>query len=128
MHKGVFSLIAFLGLLAVAIGAFAAHGLKPRLSEQALQWMETGNRYHFYHTLAALAAACLHNRRPTALFYYSLLAFITGIVLFSGSLYVMALTGFTAAGIVTPLGGLSFMVGWLLLGFAVWKDFAASGH
>ena len=107
---------------AVAIGAFAAHGLKPILSAQALQWMQTGVQYQLHHSIAILVLAFALKLWPA----WSLLAkaaysFIMGSLLFSGSLYFMALTGSKALVLLTPLGGLSFIIGWGLLALAVWQ-------
>lgn len=98
-------------LLAVALGAFAAHGLKPRLSPEMMTVFETGVRYHVYHALALLALAAL--RGPDRAGW----CFLAGIVLFSGSLYLLALTGERRLGMITPVGGLLFLAGWLVLAF-----------
>ncbi len=106
------------GALAVASGAFAAHGLQGRLDAHAMQVFETGARYHMYHALAiGLAAVVI---RGSAWHPASIAAafFLAGIVLFSGSLYVLALTGMRAAAIVTPFGGLAFLIGWIVLAYA----------
>jgi uncharacterized membrane protein YgdD (TMEM256/DUF423 family) len=102
------------GFLAVALGAFGAHALKPHLSAEQMQWFETASRYHFYHALALLFAARMvkkQKRWPE----YSCVAFLLGIILFSGSLYVMAVSGMKSLGIITPAGGLCFLAGWALL-------------
>ena len=103
------------GFLAVALGAFAAHGLKGRLDEQALGWVETGVQYQMFHALALLAVAWLASRE--AVQGWSLLlagwGFLAGCVLFSGLLYLMALTGWRGLGAVVPLGGLAFLAGWV---------------
>lgn len=99
---------AILMLAAVSLGAFAAHGLKSRLPPDLLAAFETGVRYHVYHALALFVVAW--TRSPGAGW-----CFLAGIVLFSGSLYALALTGIRAFGAVTPLGGLAFLGGWLLL-------------
>lgn len=110
---------AISGALGVILGAFGAHGLKDRLSEKMMaNWM-TGVEYHFYHTFAILAVGLLamhfHSRALTG----SGWAFVIGIAVFSGSLYAMALTGITRLGAITPLGGLAFIIGWILLAAAV---------
>ena len=94
------------GALAVAAGAFAAHGLKARLSPDLLAVWETGARYHMYHALAMALAAIAGTRWPPALF-------LGGIILFCGSLYALALTGVGWLGAVTPVGGVLFIAGWL---------------
>jgi uncharacterized membrane protein YgdD (TMEM256/DUF423 family) len=117
----VFALLgAVNAFLAVAAGAFGAHGLKKRLEPDLLAVFETGARYHMYHALGLFAAAWLVSRGApgAAAGGWSMLA---GIVLFSGSLYVMALSGARGLGAVTPLGGLGFLVGWALLAWAAFK-------
>jgi len=107
---------AICGMLAVTLGAFGAHGLKHRLSVELMAAYQTGVQYHFYHTLTLLIIGLLLLQFPgAALFKWSGWFVITGIILFSGSLYVMALTGTKWLGVITPLGGLAFIVGWLLL-------------
>jgi len=105
------------GFLAVAAGAFGAHGLKNRLPPDLLAIFETGARYHLIHALALLAAAWMIGRgaAPARIASWLLLA---GIVLFSGSLYALALSGVRSLGAVTPLGGLCFLAGWALLAWA----------
>ncbi len=105
----------FLGALGVSIGAFAAHGLKSRLSEQALTWVEIGARYQMYHALALIAVAWVSTSNLGWLPKASGTLFLLGVLLFSGSLYVMALTDQRWLGAVTPLGGLCFIFGWLFL-------------
>ena len=102
MNRTWLGIAAINGGLAVMAGAFAAHGLKARLSADALAVFETGARYHMYHALA-MAAAALVAARSAAI------AFLAGILLFSGSLYLLALTGLTILGVITPLGGLCLM-------------------
>ncbi len=99
---------AVLMFLAVALGAFAAHGLKARLTPEMLTVFETGVRYHVYHALALLALGAA--RGPDKAGW----CFIAGIVVFSGSLYVLALTGEKRLGMITPLGGLLFLAGWVI--------------
>lgn len=104
------------GLLAVAFGAFGAHGLKARLDAAALSAFQTAVQYQFYHTLALLGVAILLQRASAkGLLMWSGYSFVAGILLFSGSLYIIALGGPRWLGPVTPLGGLAFMFGWLLL-------------
>lgn len=107
-----------LGLfLGVAAGAFAAHALRSHLSESMLNAFETGVRYQIYHSLALLLAAILSERG--ILFHYAGIFYAVGIVLFCFSLYVLALTGIKWFGMITPIGGLSFLIGhaFLLAGF-----------
>ena len=105
---------ALFGLLAVACGAFGAHGLRSRLSEQLMAAWQTGVLYHLIHALALLALA-LYSRATGARVTIPCALMSLGIVLFSGSLYALALTGVTAFGIVTPFGGLAFLAGWAAL-------------
>jgi uncharacterized membrane protein YgdD (TMEM256/DUF423 family) len=109
------------GALAVAAGAFGAHALQGRLDAHAMQVFETGARYHMYHALAiGLAAFAIRGAGASAA-QASAIFFLAGIVLFSGSLYLLALTGIRTLGIVTPFGGLAFLVGWGALAYAATK-------
>ena len=108
------------GFIAVGLGAFAAHGLKARLAPELLAVFETGVRYQMYHALALLAAAWAQSRWPGTLASASGWLFVAGTVLFSGSLYALALTGTRWLGAVTPFGGLAFLAGWLCLAAAAW--------
>jgi uncharacterized membrane protein YgdD (TMEM256/DUF423 family) len=103
-------------LLAVGAGAFGAHALRERLSSEMLNAFEVGARYHMYHSLAILAVAWASTRWPGAATAGWL--FLAGIVVFSGSLYLLGLTGHRWLGAVTPLGGLAFLLGWLLLAWS----------
>jgi uncharacterized membrane protein YgdD (TMEM256/DUF423 family) len=110
---------AVFGGLAVALGAFGAHALQSRLPADRLAIFETGVRYQMYHALALIAvAAVIAWGGRTALATYAGWAFVAGIVIFSGSLYALVLTGVRAWGAVTPLGGLAFLAGWVLLALA----------
>lgn len=109
------------GLLAVAVGAFGAHALRGRLGGDMLNTFEIGARYHMYHALALLAVAWVASRWPGPAASAAGWLFVAGIVLFSGSLYLLALTGHRWLGAVTPLGGLCFLGGWLALARAVWS-------
>jgi uncharacterized membrane protein YgdD (TMEM256/DUF423 family) len=104
---------AVLGGVAVALGAFGAHGLQARVDAQALGWWETAARYHLAHALALLAVAA-HPAAPR----HAGWLFVAGILLFSGSLYAMTLTGARGLGAITPLGGLCLIAGWLALALA----------
>ncbi len=107
---------ALSGLLAVALGAFGAHALAGRLGADRMGWFQTGVQYQMTHSLAALVAGGLVEARlasPVALWGGG--AFLGGIVLFSGSLYALALTGRRSLGAVTPVGGVFFLAGWALL-------------
>jgi uncharacterized membrane protein YgdD (TMEM256/DUF423 family) len=112
------SLSAFLG---VALGAFAAHGLKARLSPDLIATFEVGVRYQMYHALALLAVAWACTRWPGPVLTAGGWLFVAGIVIFSGSLYLLCLTGARWLGAITPLGGLAFLAGWLCLAWAAWR-------
>ncbi len=101
--------------LAVALGAFGAHGLRQRLSPDMLAIFETGVRYHVYHALALFAVAWVADKNPEGLANAAGWAFTLGIVVFSGSLYVLSISGIRWLGAVTPIGGVAFLVGWVLL-------------
>ena len=105
--------------IAVGLGAFAAHGLKARLGADLLAAFETGVRYQMFHALALLAVAWACTRWPGSLVAASGWLFVAGTVLFSGSLYALALTGVRGLGILTPFGGLAFLAGWLCLVWSV---------
>ncbi|MBV9331484.1 MAG: DUF423 domain-containing protein [Alphaproteobacteria bacterium] len=105
------------GAIAVAAGAFGAHALRARLDAHALGVFETGARYQMYHALAiGLSAFAIRARAAQA--QLAAMFFLGGIVLFSGSLYLLALTGMRGFGFVTPFGGIGFLIGWLLLAWA----------
>lgn len=111
------------GFLGVAAGAFGAHGLRNRLSPDMLSVFETAVRYQMYHVFALLMTAAVIGRAGDArLLTIAGWSFFAGVVLFSGSLYALALTGVSGLGAITPLGGLAFLVGWACLGI-----FAAAG-
>lgn len=112
---------ALLLALAVILGAFGAHALKERIPTDLLQVYETGVKYHFYHALGLLLVGMLSIQMPSNLISWSAICLVVGIILFSGSLYVLAITGIKWLGAITPIGGLSFIVGWVLLAVAVWK-------
>lgn len=109
---------ALLGGVGVAIGAFGAHGLRGRLSPEMLAVFETGVRYQMYHALAILATAALMSRIDGRAVLVAGWSFTAGILIFSGSLYALALTGTTMLGAITPIGGLAFLVGWIALAVA----------
>lgn len=110
---------AVAALLAVAAGAFGAHALRARLGPDLLEVYETGARYQMYHALALFAAAWAVGRWSAPQAIWAGWLFVVGIVLFSGSLYVLALTGVRAFGAITPLGGLAFLAGWAALAWSV---------
>ena len=103
------------GFIAVATGAFAAHGLREKLPPELLATFETGARYQMYHALALVLVGLLAARAPSGLLAASGWLFAAGTVLFSGSLYLLAVTGARTLGAITPFGGLCFLAGWALL-------------
>lgn len=114
-------LASFAGFTGVALGAFAAHGLKARLSAEYLAVFQTAVHYQMVHALALLGVALLAARLPGRLLTAAGSLFALGILLFSGSLYALTLSGFSALGMITPLGGLAFLGGWFCLGLAAWR-------
>lgn len=124
MHKGFLKTAAILGALSVALGAFAAHELKQILSADILQIFETAVRYQFYHVFALLATGILYAAFPGKLMKWAGYLFIIGIILFSGSLYLLCYAKHNALplnwlGAITPFGGAAFIAGWLMLFAAV---------
>lgn len=103
------------GFLSVAIGAFGAHALKSQITPDLLVIFETGNKYQFYHTFASLAAILFYLKTENQTFLKSSLLFLLGILFFSGSLYTLAVTGVRSFGAITPVGGVFFLSGWILL-------------
>src|SRR5262249_55179208 len=111
------------GFVAVAMGAFAAHGLKAILDPAALAWVETGSRYELTPALALRAVALLLRDATGAsrrLLQAAGLAFLLGCILFSGSLYLLALTGIMAMAWLTPVGGIGLLIGWVVLAWYGW--------
>src|SRR5437762_7000234 len=118
MNKTFLLIGALAGFTGVTLGAFGAHLLRGRLSPEILAVFETGVRYQMYRALAIVATGLIMARLDGWWFAAAGWLFTAGIVLFSGSLYVLALTGVTAFGAITPLGGLAFLAGWACLVFA----------
>lgn len=114
-------LAAVFGFTGVALGAFAAHGLKAHLSAEYLAVFQTGVHYQMLHALALLGVALLAERLPGRLAGAAGCLFVAGILLFSGSLYALTLSGLGKLGMITPLGGLCFLAGWLCLGLVAWR-------
>ena len=110
------------GALAVALGAFGAHALKSRLDEGALAVWATASQYHFYHALALLLAGLLARQFSAAGLVYAGMALALGMVLFCGSLYLLALTGQRWLGAVTPLGGVALITGWVWLAIVLQRQ------
>ena len=115
MDRVFFGLGAVSAMLSVGAGAFGAHALRARISPEQLAIFETGARYQIYHALALLAVAWAVARWPGSLPVFAGWLFVLGSILFSGSLYLLALTGVRWWGAVTPIGGLAFLGGWVCL-------------
>lgn len=125
MAKLFITLASLSGMLAVAFGAFGAHALKSRLDEYALGVYQTAVQYHFYHSLALLAVGVIALSQPQAVLLKSSgWLFFLGILIFSGSLYLLSLTSVKWLGAITPLGGLAFIAGWACLAASAWKILA----
>lgn len=128
MHKGFIKTAAFAGALAVGLGAFGAHGLKKIFSPEILQTWETAVKYQFYHVLALLAVGILYDRFANTLINWAGRLFIAGMIIFSGSLYLLCFAkngewGMDWIGAITPVGGVCFILGWLfVLGGVMRKD------
>jgi uncharacterized membrane protein YgdD (TMEM256/DUF423 family) len=115
---------SILAFLSVALGAFGAHALKSRISSEMLSVYETGVHYHMVHALALLLIALLVDKAGhSSLLAWSGWLLTIGIVLFSGSLYALSISGIRSLGMITPFGGLAFLAGWLLLATAALRSF-----
>ena len=123
MTRLFLTIAALLGGSAVGFGAFGAHALKERLSERSLEIFETAARYQMYHALALLLVGVLMSQSTTEqpVLTASGSAFLVGVVLFCGSLYVLSFSGIKWLGAVAPLGGLALMVGWVSIAIAAWN-------
>lgn len=123
MVRVFLAIAAILAGLAVAAGAFASHALRDKLSDRALEIFETASRYQMYHALALLLVAVLLTQVaiPSTLLNAAGYAFLAGIVLFSGSLYALSLSGVKWLGAITPLGGVAFLIGWGCVAAAAWS-------
>jgi len=113
--KSILTIAAISGLLAVALGAFGAHGLKSIITPEMLEVYKTGVQYQFYHTFALLAVGILMNFNQSKALKWSATLFVIGMILFSGSLYVLAISGVKALGMITPFGGITWIAAWFLL-------------
>lgn len=128
MHKGYLKTAALLGALAVALGAFGAHGLKKLVPPETVSTFETGVRYQFYHVFALLIVAILYSHFSQRWLKYAANSFLAGMALFSGSLYLLTAlkatdtVGLSGIGAITPVGGLFFILGWLFLFRAITAD------
>lgn len=120
----VFVILGSLGaLLSVALGAFGAHGLKGVISGQMLANYQTGVHYQMFHALGLICVGIITRwLGPSGLLHAAGWLLLVGIILFSGSLYVLSMTGITRLGAITPIGGVSFILGWFCLILAVWKS------
>jgi len=121
MDRLFFTLGALSGFIGVALGAFAAHGLKSRLTPELLTTFEVGVRYQMYHAFALLAVGWAQTRWPGTVLNASGWLFAAGTMIFSGSLYALSLSGARWLGAITPIGGLALLAGWLCLAWAAWK-------
>ncbi|MBZ9558831.1 MULTISPECIES: DUF423 domain-containing protein [unclassified Modicisalibacter] len=121
-HRASWVAVALSGFIMVAAGAFAAHGLQGRIPPRLFDAFETGVRYQAWHTLAMLAVLVWRSRQPLRGQAVTLSLWGAGIVLFSGSLYLLALTGTPRLGLITPFGGLLLMTGWLALAVSAWRS------
>ncbi len=113
--KSILTIAAISGLLAVVLGAFGAHVLKTMISPEMLEVFKTGVQYQFYHTFALLAVGILMHFNTSKALKWAGIFFLMGIILFSGSLYALAITGVKVLGIITPFGGVVWIMAWLLL-------------
>lgn len=126
MSRIFLALGAVNAFLCVALGALGSHGLKSVLTANMLANFQIGVQYHFYHAIGLMLVGLTMERLPQVrALKFSGMLMMAGIVLFSGTLYIVSLTGWRGMGIVAPLGGSSFMAGWLLLAYAVWKNKSA---
>lgn len=121
MDKLFFAIGSLSAFIAVAAGAFGAHGLKNKLTPEMLAVFEVGVKYQMYHAFALIAAAWAYAKWPGAAVTAGGALFIAGTLLFSGSLYWLSLSGIRWLGAITPLGGAAFLAGWLCLLWAVLK-------
>ncbi|MEO6289870.1 MAG: DUF423 domain-containing protein [Ginsengibacter sp.] len=127
MNKAFLKIATIIGALSVALGAFAAHSLKANVSDYAVDIFETGVRYQFYHAFALLASGILYKEFTNNFVRWSGRCFIAGIILFSGSLYILTFIkvavkpGYDWVGAITPVGGLFFIVGWVCLFLGIFK-------
>lgn len=121
MLRVLLLLAALFGFTGVGLGAFAAHGLQGQLSAEYLAVFHTAVHYQMLHALGLLALAGLWQRLGGRLLMAAGLCFCAGILLFSGSLYALTLTGIRALGMITPVGGLTLLAGWWCLGLAAWR-------
>jgi len=122
MAKTFLIIAAVFGFLGVAFGAFGAHALRDKLTPQLLETFETGVRYHMYHVFAIAVVALASTHLRAGLLNLSGWLFVAGIIIFSGSLYILSLTGEKMWGAVTPFGGLALLAGWITLAIGLYKS------
>jgi uncharacterized membrane protein YgdD (TMEM256/DUF423 family) len=122
MTKIVLLTGVFFSMLSVVLGAFAAHGIKSKISPNMMAVFQTGVQYQFYHALALILIGLLMKQMPSSLLVWSAGLIAVGIVFFSGSLYMLALTGNKVFGPITPLGGVFFIIGWVLMFVSIVKS------
>ena len=128
MHSVFVMTGTFLAGLAVILGAFGAHGLKKIVPPETVTTFQTGVQYQMYHALALIFVGMLFEKADTGIMKWAGICFVIGILLFSGSLYLITLlkakntVGLSGIGIITPFGGLFFVAGWLMMLIAVWKS------
>lgn len=123
MQKLFLTLGSIAMALAVILGAFGAHGLKKMISEEMLTIFETGVTYHFYHAIGLLVVGIIAGYLPdSTLLYWSGWLMIAGIIIFSGSLYLLSVSGISWLGAITPVGGLCLIISWILFAIATWKN------
>jgi len=119
--KRILTIAAISGMISVMLGAFGAHGLKKIISPEMLEVYKTGVQYQFYHTFALLAVGILMHFSESKALKWSANLFMTGIILFSGSLYALSVSDIKILGAITPIGGVAFIAGWILLAVHVTK-------
>ncbi|PJZ54321.1 DUF423 domain-containing protein [Leptospira adleri] len=117
-QKTILILSSISGFLGVAIGAFGAHALKPFLSPEMLAIYETGNKYHLIHSIPPLILSLTGYVHTSKSAWLSAILFLFGVLIFSGSLYLLAVTGIKILGAITPIGGICFLLAWALLGLS----------
>ncbi len=112
---------AFMAMIGVAAGAFGAHGLRPILSEKMMSVFETAVRYQLVHALAMLIAGLSAVVLKHRVFVRAAWSFFLGMLIFSGSLFILSVTDIRTLGMLTPVGGLAFLIGWIFLAWGYWK-------
>lgn len=122
LSKSILISGSLMAILAVVLGAFGAHGLKKILSAEMLLVYKTAVDYHFIHALGIILIGILHHQFPDSkLIFWAAMTLLLGIFIFSGSLYALSITEIKKLGIITPIGGLTFMIGWLLFALGIYK-------